>query len=80
MLKTILLCFLIVACGFPLAATAELSGVDEVFKSKEQVAYFEVYHIAHESVSYRTAIRLAAVISPSRAKTTFGSVNAIGAP
>ena len=50
----------------PLPSTAQvLVGADELFKSKSSVAFFEVYHIAHESMLYRADVPLAAVISPS---------------
>ena len=51
--------------SWPLSARAELIGLDQLFKPKEQVTYFEVYHIAHETTSHRTAIPLSEVISPS---------------
>ena len=65
MLKTLLFSIAITLLTQPVLATADLTGVDSLFKAKEQVAYFEVYHIAHESTSYRTAIPLSSVISPS---------------
>ena len=43
----------------------ELSDVSALFKAKDRVAFFEVYHIAHESASYRAAVPLSDVISPS---------------
>ncbi|HEY0382469.1 MAG TPA: hypothetical protein VGC72_09740 [Candidatus Elarobacter sp.] len=50
----------------PLCSRAEvLSGVSDVFKSKDRVAFFEVYHIAHESTSYGVSVPLSDVISPS---------------
>jgi hypothetical protein len=42
-----------------------LSSADELFKPKDRVAFFEVYHIAHESTSYRAAVPTSDVISPS---------------
>ena len=50
----------------PLCSGAqELSAVSDLFKAKERVAFFEVYHIAHESISYRAAVPMSDVISPS---------------
>jgi len=49
----------------PLCSRAELSSADELFKAKNRVAFFEVYHIAHETTSYRAAVPLSDVISRS---------------
>src|SRR5579885_915115 len=50
---------------WPLPVRAELTSVDELVKPKGEVAYFEVYHIAHEATSYRTAVPLSSVIGPA---------------
>jgi hypothetical protein len=65
MLKSIVVALTMTVSSWPLSARAELIGLDQLFKPKEQVAYFEIYHIAHESTSYRTAIPLSEVIRPS---------------
>jgi hypothetical protein len=50
----------------PLCSGAqELSNVSDLFKAKGRVAFFEVYHIAHESTSYRAVVPLSDVISQS---------------
>ena len=50
----------------PLRGEAQqLSNVSDLFKAKGRVSFFEVYHIAHELTSYRAAVPLSDVISPS---------------
>lgn len=66
MLKRALQSLFVALALQPLCSGAqELSTADELFKAKDQVAFFEVYHIAHESTSYRTVVPLSEVISPS---------------
>jgi hypothetical protein len=58
--------FALVLALQPLRSGAqELSTVSDLFKAKARVAFFEVYHIAHESTSYRAVVPLSDVISPS---------------
>jgi len=49
----------------PLSGGAETEGVSDLFKAKDSVAFFEVYHIAHESTSYRAAVPMSDVMSPN---------------
>lgn len=56
---------LVLALQPPRVGAQELSAVSDLFKPKDRVAFFEVYHIAHEATSYRADVPLADVISPS---------------
>ncbi len=68
MLKRVLpsLFFTLALALQPLQSGAkELSSVSDLFKTKDHVAFFEVYHIAHEFTTYRAAVPLTDVISSS---------------
>lgn len=49
------------------SVSAAQHNAAELFRSREQLAYFEVYHIPHQGALYRTAISLETLLAKKNA-------------